>query len=358
MLHLLCFAAAAAATIDAGRPVRVRVTARVALVDDRPIVATVVDPIYVHDSIVVAAGATVEGRLQTFRGAATREQAAAMAGGDLTPPIGARVRFETLTPPGELPIRIIATAPIDVDEVAPTTGEWVKDYLLTQLPFHRRYAHRGAVLTMTFVEPVSRVGAIQVPARCQPGAIQVPAKCQPGASQVPGTAAPVPARLLTPLDTATASVGDAVQVQLMAPLPDADGETSGAGTIVTGTVIAVSRARAFGHGGRVTVRFDGRSTAMARSDPPIRFIWPPLATLALLSARDPSTPGQSTFFGRAGAGWSGFLVIGAAVAQISEPVAIGFGVWGLVHTTWINVLRKGRDVVLPADSIVLLSGSR
>lgn len=341
MLPLVVAAAAlgastgAPATIDAGRPVRVRVDARVALVDDRAITATVVDPIYVRDRVVVAAGASVGGRLETFHGASTRDQVAAMAGGDLTPSIGARARFETLTPVGGTPQRIEATAVINVDEPAPSTGEWVKDYLLTQLPFHRRYAHRGAALTMTFVEPLTVVGeAIGAsPARRD-----------------------VPVRLLTRIDTATASAGDVVQAQLLAPAVDADGRvTAIEGTIVTGTVADVAPGRAFGRGGRLAIRFDGLATTLTRSDPPIRFIWPPLATLALVGARDPSTPDQSTFWGRAGAGWSGFLVIGAAVAQISEPVAIGFGVWGLVHTTWINVLRKGHDVILPADSIVLLS---
>lgn len=321
------------ATIDAGRPARVRIDTRVAIVDERAITATVVDPIYAGDRLVVAGGAVVAGRVETFRGTSTRDQVAAMAGGDLTPPIGARIRFETLTPPGGASMRIAATALVNVDEPAPTTGEWVKDYLLTQLPFHRRYVHRGAMATMTFVEPLLVAGdPVPPPAHHD-----------------------MPARLLTPLDTATAAVGDSVQVQLLAPSRDADGRvTAGAGTIVAGTVSEVARGRAFGRGGHLTIRFDGLSTAMARSDPPIRFIWPPLATLALVGARDPATPGQSTFWGRAGAGWSGFLVIGAAVAQVSEPVAIGLGVWGLVHTTWINVLRKGHDAVLPADTIVLL----
>ena len=343
MLHGLSLIVAAAAlavspaapvTIDAGRPVRVRTDVRVAIADDRAITATVVDPIYVRDRVVVAAGGTVQGHLETFHAASTRDQVAAMAGGDLTPAIGARIRFETLTPSGGAPMRIAATAIVNVDEPAPTTGEWMKDYLLTQLPFHRRYVHRGAILTMTFVEPLLVAGE--------------PMGSSPAHSEVP-------VRLLTRLDTATASVGDVVEAQLMAPIHDADGGTTAVeGTIVTGTVTKVARGRAFGRGGHVTVRFDGLSTTMARSDPPIRFIWPPLATLALLGARDPSAPDQSTFWGRAGAGWSGFLVIGAAVAQISEPVAMGFGVWGLVHATWINVLRRGHDVVLPADSIVLL----
>ncbi|HET9763513.1 MAG TPA: hypothetical protein VFR50_08365, partial [Casimicrobiaceae bacterium] len=127
------------------------------------------------------------------------------------------------------------------------------------------------------------------------------------------------------------------------------------GAVVNGTVTEVLRARAFGRGGRVALRLDDFSTAETRAEPSIRFIWPPLAALALVGARDPASADQSTFLGRAGAGWSGFLVIGAAIAQISEPVALGFGGWGLAHSTWINVLRKGREVVLPANSIVLLT---
>ncbi|HZP48146.1 MAG TPA: hypothetical protein VFB07_06420 [Vicinamibacterales bacterium] len=55
---------------------------------------------------------------------------------------------------------------------------------------------------------------------------------------------------------------------------------------------------------------------------------------------------------------SGFLAIGAAIAQASEPVALGFGAWGLARSAWVNVPRTGRNVVLPEGSIVLLAGTR
>ena len=335
---VLLTSSATPTVIEAGHLVRVRVDARTPILDGELLTATLVDSIYVRDRIVVASGATVSGRLEKVRGKTTREQAAAMAGGDLTPAIGARVHFDFLTPANAPPVPISAAAVIDVDEPAPTTGEWVKDYLLTQLPYHRRYAHRGAVLTMTFVEPASIAEA----------AMPAPPAVSPAARTVP-------ARLLTAIDTASASAGDTVRAALLAPVRAADGTIAAPeGTIVSGTVASVSRGRAFDRGGRVTIRLDQFSATESRGDPPIRFIWPPLATLALVGARDPASPDQSTFWGRSGAGWSGFLVVGALVAQVSESTAIGFGVWGLVHSTWINVLRRGRDVVLPADSIVLL----
>jgi hypothetical protein len=322
-------------TIDAGHPARIRIAARAPIIDDEPIAALVIDPIYVRDQMVVAAGTKVTGRVEPRRSASTRETVAAVAGGDLTPPFGARLYFDRLSTGEDPPVRIAAAAVVAPDDPAPSTGEWAKDYLLTQLPYHRRYVHGGAVLTMTFVEPV----AIE----------RMP-------TAAPPTAAAVPARLLTTLDSASASVGDAVRVALLAPLRGPDGAvTLPEGSIVVGTVTHVSHARAFGRGGRIDIHVDAGIASARRSDPPIRFIWPPLAALALLGARDPATADQSTFWGRAGAGWSGFLVVGALVAQTAEPVALGLGAWGLVHTTWINVLRKGRDVVLRADSVVLLT---
>jgi hypothetical protein len=328
-------AAAAPVVVDAGHPVRIRIVARAPIIDDEPIAAVVVDPIYVRDRMVVAAGTNVTGRVEPRRSASTRETAAAVAGGDLTPPFGARLHFDRLSTGADPPVRIAATAIVAADDPAPSTGEWAKDYLLTQLPYHRRYVHGGALLTMTFVEPV----AID----------RLP-------TAAPPTAAAVPARLLTTLDSASASVGDAVRVALLAPLRGPDGAVALAeGSVVTGTVTRVSHARAFGRGGRIDIHVDAGVASASRSDPPIRFIWPPLAALALLGARDPASADQSTFWGRAGAGWSGFLVVGALVAQTAEPVALGLGAWGLVHTTWINVLRKGHDVVLSADSVVLLT---
>jgi hypothetical protein len=338
MLTLLLALATSTATpvvVDAGHPVRVRIVARAPIIDNEEVAAVLVDPLYVRDRVAVAAGAALHGRVEPRRAASTRDTVAAVSGGDLTPPFGARLHFDQLEPAGQSAIRIAATATVAADDPPPSTSEWAKDYLLTQLPYHRRYVHRGAMLTMTFVEPVT-IDRVPELASAATGA--------------------VPARLLTPLDSSTASVGDAVRVALLAPLQGPDGAvTSPEGTVVTGTVTRVSRAKAFGRGGRIDLRVDAGSSSASRSDPPIRFIWPPLAAWALVGARDPATPDQSTFWGRSGAGWSGFLVIGAALAQISEPVALGLGAWGLVHTTWINVLRKGRDVVLPADSIVLLS---
>src|SRR5581483_9698668 len=74
---------------------------------------------------------------------------------------------------------------------------------------------------------------------------------------------PIPARLLTPLDSATAVVGDRVDLQLLAPARGADGRvTAPEGARVTGHVAAVSRARAFARGGRVTVRLDALQTSL------------------------------------------------------------------------------------------------
>jgi hypothetical protein len=323
------------ALVEAGHPVRIRITARTRIVDGQTVTAVLVDPIYVHDRVAVSAGATVSGHLETLPGRRSREHVDAVAGGDLTPAVGARVHFDQLILPDDSPIPIAAVAAVDVDEPAPTTGEWVKDYLLTQLPYHPRYVHHGAVLTMTLVEPVT---------------VAHTPEAQPDMPRG------VPARLLTAVDTASAAAGDTVRAALLAPVRDADGHViAPEGTIVTGSVTAVSHARLFGRGGHVTIKLDRLATTASRSENAIRFMWPPLATLALLGARDPADPNASTFWGRSGAGWSGFLVIGALVAQVSEPVALGLGVWGLAHTTWINVVRKGRDVVLPADSIVLLT---
>ena len=330
----LAVSLAAPNIVDAGRPVRIRVTARVPIVDGGTIAATLLDPIYGRDRVLVAAGAAIAGHLETVRGVASRDHASAVAGGDFTPATGARVHFDAMTPVGEAPLTIAATASIDIDEPASRRREWLKDYILGQLPYHRRYVHADSVITMTFVEPVT---IARLPATS------------------PNDNGIVAARLLTPVDSATTRVGDAVQAALLAPTRTIDGGSAPEGTVITGRVTAVSPAHAFGRGGRIEIRVDDLSSAITRRDPPVRFIWPPLALVALVGARDPDVPDQSTFFGRAGAGWSGFLAIGAAIAQVSEPVALGFGAWGLAHSTWVNVLRKGRDVVLPVNSIVLLS---
>jgi hypothetical protein len=50
-------------------------------------------------------------------------------------------------------------------------------------------------------------------------------------------------------------------------------------------------------------------------------------------------------------------MIGGAIAQASAPLAIGFGSWGVARGLWINVFSKGHDVVVPANTLLVLTAS-
>ena len=314
---------------------RARVDARTAVKPGGDVSASLVDPIYVRDRAVLPAGATIAGRIEMVRTASGKRRLWALTSGDLTPGETATVRFGELALPDGTRMRIdaVATAAADEVELRPA---WWKDYLVGQLPYHRRYLHAGALMTVKLIEPLSFGSADAVPP--------------------PRPSSRAAVRLLTPLDSRSSRRGDRVRASLLEPIVAADGRLVAVeGDVVEATVTAVRRARWLGRSGRVAFQVGGATHAEAGAGvSKFRFVWPPLAILALRGARAPDATGTANVLGRSGAGWSGFELIGAAIAETSTPVAIGFGMWGLVRAAWVDVLARGRDVVLPEGSIVLL----
>ena len=60
--------------------------------------------------------------------------------------------------------------------------------------------------------------------------------------------------------------------------------------------------------------------------------------------------GNPNLVGRGVAGWFGFSLVGTVMGQFSRPVAVAFGVYGAVRTTYSNIVTKGHEVAFPADT--------
>jgi hypothetical protein len=164
-------------------------------------------------------------------------------------------------------------------------------------------------------------------------------------------------RLVTPIDSADAQPGTPVRVVVDRPFVDHRGVTLPEGTTLDGTIARVTRAGAMHRQGRVEIAIVGLRAVATTADSKWRFALPVLALGALAGAPDGDRGHLANFLGRGGAGWSGFEMIGGAIAQASGPVAIGFGVWGVARGLWINVFSSGHDFVLPANTVLVLTGS-
>jgi len=300
------------------------------------VTVTVAEPVYVRDRIAIPAGTTMTGRVAALRRPTASGRLRDAGGGDFTSHDVAVLRFDTLTLAGGIEKPIVTTVDAGRDHAAATAGQWLKEYVLGQLPTHRRYMHAGADYTVTLVEPLILRGGALPAADTQPRAI---------------------VRLLTPIDSSRAQPGTPVRVVVDRPFVDRRGAAIVEGTTLDGTITRVTRAGTLHRQGRVEIAIDGMRAVATIADSKWRFALPVLALGALAGAPDGDRGHLANFLGRGGAGWSGFEMIGGAIAQASAPLAIGFGSWGVARGLWINVFSKGHDVVVPANTLLVLTAS-
>lgn len=257
----------------------------------------------------------------------------------------------------------------------------IKDAAIAQLPYHPQYLGAGTLYTAELVAAVS-FGDVAA-------AAGAPADDRPSPQSV------LTARLVTPLDSAKTPKGTAMQAVLTEPVFSVDHRLIfPEGTTLDGEVTFAKRAASMHRNGqlrfliervrapereatgllasmyaveasqddRLVVDDEGGARATSSKT---RFIAPALAVMSLHAAAeqhhrrfdndaddDEPVVGQANRGGRGVAGWFGFGVIGAGLGQLSRPVAIAFGVYGAVRTTYSNVLGKGRDVVFPVNTLI------
>jgi hypothetical protein len=242
-----------ALVVAAGRPLRVRVNERVTIKRVGQIVtATVIDPVYAYDRVVIPSGATVTGHIEKLESPSRWSRARAMLAGDFTPQHTPVVQFDTLTLPDgtRMPIattvgagregvtlstttaskktgvvergkqeaagrakEAIAAAKHRVHDAIATVKargkmERIKEAAIGQLPYHPQYLHAGTVYTAELVAPVS-FGEVPAAERASP-------------DDRPSPESVLTARLVTPLDSANTPKGTAMQAVLAEPVFSAD----------------------------------------------------------------------------------------------------------------------------------------
>ena len=240
--------------VEPGRPLRVRLNERVTIEHVGQIVtATVADPVFAYDRVVIPAGAAVTGHIASFASPSRWARARTIVRGDFTPQRTPVVQFDMLTLPDgtQLPIstavetgreritwsmttaaakhsgvvargkaqvagqakQAIAVAKQRVRDAViamktPHKMQRLKEAAIAQLPYHPQYLRAGTLYAAELAASVS-FGEIIAAEPALPG-------------DKPSPQGVLTARLVTPLDSATTPKGTPIQAVLTEPVFSAD----------------------------------------------------------------------------------------------------------------------------------------
>jgi len=275
-----------ALVVNAGRPLRVRVDRRLRITHaGQDVTATVVEPVYAYDRIVIPAGSQVIGRIARLESGSKLSRVRAILGGDFTPRHTPVLQFDTLVLPDgtRLPIttqvstgrenvaltlssgagaadehtikgraareatdrikEAIADARMKAREAIaeakePGRMERFKELAVNQLPYHPQYLHAGTTYDAALLAPLD-FGTAEPTERA------------------PDESAPAPesilsARLQTALSSATTARVTAVHATLTEPVFTADHRLLlPEGTSITGEVTFAKRAASLHRNGQL-----------------------------------------------------------------------------------------------------------
>jgi hypothetical protein len=400
--------------VDAGTPLRVALDQRVRVKHvGQAVTATVVEPVYAFDRIVVPSGAWVVGHLERLEGPSMGTRLRAMLGGNLSPPRKVVLNFNALVlPDGEAyPIHCLVTSgaenvTLQVAGTSEATGvvarvrreiaqeakqaittvkqpgkmrrltRWLRDTAVGAFPLHPQFIPEDTVYSVKLLAPLS-FGAV-TPAELAPPDV------------APAPASILTARLLTPLHSATTPRATPIEAVVTQPVFSSDHRLIlPEGAKLMGEVTFARQARHFHRNGQLRILFEtvqvpdrvaeqlraslysvevgggsglevdeeGGAT-IANSN--ARFAAPALASLALVASLhrrvdyDTDGAGPEAEYGGTGShaigGFFGLGLLGAGVGQLARPVGLALAIVGVARTAYGSVVGKGHDVSFAADT--------
>lgn len=415
-------------TIAQGVPLRVRLTQRVPI--DRvgaPVEGVLAAPVYVYDRQALPAGICVSGQVTRIINASRMRRARAIMNASFSPMRSATVTFDALTlsdgrsvpiqtrvMPGPGPV-IVLTSSVGVQHGgagAAIRGEWrkasseeravvagvrqpgrfqrlkglIKRWAAAEIPYHHPAFQPGTLFTAMLEAPVA-LGTEAAP------------RITMGASRLPPNSI-LRARLVTPLGSATARPGGAVEAIVTEPVFSASRELLvPQGSRLEGRVLRARPARRLRRNGQLRFTFQ-RLTRPQIGDPKAaerdteihasvdqmevkknqrlkldseggveavsskaRFLYPALALLVAVQTATPdrdavsgdvagAIPGQGGAAGRVVAGGWGLGLAGSVVslAVKSRALTACFGFYGAAWSIYRNLLARGHDVSFPAGT--------
>ena len=437
-------------SVPSGAPLRLYLTKPVSKRAGAPVEAKLLESVFAFDREVIPAGTVAQGEVSRVQPLGKMQRFRAIVNGDFTPLRRAEVQFTTVTLPDgrKLPTHTVETVGLNSiyrepskkkkqnatppnqnggvlgtakqatkDQISgalnsrsrgiadlvrgPNKKEKFVDFLWSKLPYHPQYVRRGTRFDAALQDPLEFGFEPVKPADL----------AELGSQPLPDSV--VHARLLTALNSASATQGQTVQAMLSAPLFSPGHKLLlPEGTELIGTVVMAKKARSFHRAGQLRFNFqrvdlppevanlriahpapvptepapmaDPTSTkvqatleaAEGNGATPIkvdseggvqakesktRFIAPVISLLIASRAADNDaghhhdagdTGGNANISGRTLGGGMGLGLLGAAASQSSRYVGMAFGYYGLAWSVYSNVVARGGEVQFEKDAMM------
>ncbi len=414
--------------IPAGTPLKVVLDRELRVrTAGQPVHGKTIEPIYSFDKLLIPAGSEVTGKVAAIGGVSKKTRTLAAMNADFSPyrqlqveldevhlPDGRAFDIRTVVAPGSNGVlqfvsanqakagkiaegkaaakSKLAQAEADAKkQLAALKGQInsphkmhrLERYAMSQSPYRPQYLDPGTGFNATVPQPLS-FGAEQM----QPAMVD-------HIGQLPDSGGVAHAWLTTPLNSATAKRGDAVEAYISQPLIVDNQLYLPEGSILRGTVSQVRAARRFGRNGQLRIAFhqvvppnglqqqiqstlegmdvakgenlrlDSEGGAQVKTSK-TRYLTTGIAVMLAASSASPdSDAGRGDAAGPAGPnalnGGSGFKLVGMLIGAFarSRALATGMGSYGAARSIYSHFLARGRDVNYPKNmSMVLALGPR
>ena len=415
-------------SVPAGTPLKVVVDKELRLRRvGQPVHGKTLEPIYSFDKLLIPAGSDVTGEVAEITGVSKKARTLAVLNADFSPPRhvkielgevalpdGRRLGIHDVVAPGEN--GVLQFVPAKEEKAgrmgkgkAAVTGKLtqaeadakrqmgaIKGQITSSNKMHRlkRYAMEQSPYRPQYLDAGTGLGGV-VPQSAAFGSEELTAAMVENIGQLPDSGGVVRAWLTTPLNSATAKRGDAVEARVSQPLLVDDKLYLPEGSRLKGVVLQVRPARRFARNGQLRIAFhevappsgmeqqiqstlegveatrgdnltlDSEGGAQVKNSK-TRYLKTGIAVmLAAASASPDSDAGRADTSGPAGPnalnGASGFKLIGTLVGVFarSRAVATGLGSYGAARSIYSHFLARGRDVHYPENmSLVLVLGPR
>lgn len=247
-----------------------------------------------------------------------------------------------------------------------------------ELPYHGQYLDAGTNFDADLKQPLIF------------GAEQVKPETLAKIASAPPNGGVVHARLVTPLNSATATKGEPVEALMTEPLKVSDQLALPVGTRITGSVLEVRPARRLKHNGQLRIIFhevelpnglqqkiessiEGVEVAKGENlaldteggaqvtTPRTRYFTTAIQValaMQVVGDRDAgkAVSDQGSVGSAAANGASGFRLVGAIItaAAHSRVISSGFGMYGAGMAVYTHFLARGNDVVYPKDMSMMI----
>jgi hypothetical protein len=406
-----------ALSVPAGVPLKVVLDSEVRVRKvGQPVQGRTVEPVYVFDKLLIPAGTLVKGKISAIDGVPGKTRMMQATDGNFSPQRQLHLEFDELVMADgkHVPLRTIVSPAPDgvlrfvsanehekknkVEDAASkklsatrqqARQQWndlqkqihepgkmhrLKRIAVSQLPVHPQYIDAGTTFNAELQGPLDF------------GTEKVPLESLTQVGSPPPDGSVVYARLVTPLSSATAKKGDAVEALITKPLEASQHLILPEGSVIKGSVMEVRPARRLARNGRLRILFhqvalpngleqrvetslEGVTVAKGEhlkldqeggaevTTPRTRYLKTGFAVMLAASAASPdSDAGRGTpSVGEAGSsaanGASGFRFVGMilGLAARSRTLSAGLGSYGAMMSIYSHFLARGRDVVYPKD---------